>query len=109
MQTFFIIAISAAVGGVIGWVICFKQTVNRLVADPDTMIQILQDYKQDIAQETDDEHVGQEVTVEQVNGVYYLYAKDTGQFLAQAATLADAWKQVETRFPDTVFNRSTSA
>jgi hypothetical protein len=44
-----------------------------------------------------------EVEPEQVKGVWYAYAKPTGQFLGQGSSLEEALTQAANRFPDKKF------
>jgi hypothetical protein len=44
-----------------------------------------------------------EVEPEQVKGVWYAYAKTSGQFLGQGSSLEEALKQAANRFPEKKF------
>jgi hypothetical protein len=47
----------------------------------------------------------EDIKVEQVNGVIYVYTKDTDEFLAQAHSLEQALEQAAQRFPSRKFRR----
>lgn len=93
-------------GYVLGWLGHAKAFLNRVIADPDEMIKLLNDYKRtakkEPAEPTSNPNA-REVEVEQVNGQFYLYAKDNGEFLAQAESLDEALKKIEQRFPGQCF------
>lgn len=42
--------------------------------------------------------------IEFVNGVYYLYAKETNEFLAQGNTFDELEKAARTKYPEKLFN-----
>lgn len=44
-----------------------------------------------------------ELAVEQVNGVFYAYTKETNKFIAQGTSLADLLETAHKRFPDSKF------
>jgi hypothetical protein len=46
---------------------------------------------------------GTEMSIERVGNMLYAYAKDTGQFLAQAPTLPELIKNTELRYPGKKF------
>ena len=43
------------------------------------------------------------VKIEEINGIYYLWNKDSEDFLAQGATVEEAFNIMVERFPDKVF------
>jgi len=43
------------------------------------------------------------VKIEEINGIYYLWDKDSEDFLAQGPTVEEALKIMVERFPDKVF------
>lgn len=94
-------------GYVMGWLGHAKGLLKRLTEDPDEMIRVLNEYKKEAAKlnqiQKEDASPAREVEVEHVNGIFYLYAKDNGQFLAQAPTLDEALVLVEKRFPNQSF------
>jgi hypothetical protein len=96
-----------AFGFFAGWMSHAKSILKRLTDNPDEMIRILNEYKKEQSKikviEREDATPAREIEVEQQNGVFYLYAKDNGQFLAQAKTLDEALKIVEQRFPNQSF------
>lgn len=94
-------------GYIAGWLGHAKGLLKRLTEDPDEMIRILNEYKKEAGkiQSLEKESLisAREIEVEQVNGEFYLYAKDNGQFLAQAPTLDEAIEKTGKRFPNQVF------
>lgn len=107
MELILLFAMVFVFGYVAGWLGHARSLLNKLLQDPDEMIRILNEYKKDVAkikvEEQEDNNPAREIEVEQVNGTFYLYAKDNGQFLAQAPSLDEALKLVEQRFPGQVF------
>lgn len=90
-------------GYIFGWLGHARSLLVRLTENPDEMIRILNEYKLSKPEESKIVGLAREVEVEQVQGIFYLYAKDTGEFLAQSSSLDEALKLIEKRFPGQVF------
>jgi hypothetical protein len=107
MELILLFAMVFVFGYVAGWLGHARSLLNKLLQDPDEMIRILNEYKKEQSKiqiiEREDATPAREIEVEQQNGVFYLYAKDNGQFLAQAPSLDEALKIVEQRFPNQSF------
>jgi hypothetical protein len=71
--------------------------------NPDKIIKMLEEVKKINKAEVTNGEVKVEVAPEKVNGYWYAYAKETGQFLAQAPTLEEAIKLASIRFPNKTF------
>ena len=103
MELIILFAMVFVFGYVVGWLGHARSLLNKLLQDPDEMIRILNEYKKEASilekNTREDNNPAREIEVEQVNGTFYLYAKDNGQFLAQASSLDEALKIVEQRFP----------
>lgn len=92
----------------IGWHargIIFLANISQ---NPDRVINMLEQIKKINAAESqgeldalDSEAV--EVALENVSGCWYVYSKDTNQFLAQGNSLEDALLQAATRYPTKKF------
>lgn len=107
MEIIILFAMVYAFGYFSGWTSHARSMLKRLTDEPDEMIRILNEYKKEAGkiqtQEHEDKTPAREVEVEQQNGIFYLYAKDNGQFLSQAPTLDEALKIVQQRFPNQSF------
>ena len=107
MEALIILGLVFGLGYFVGWMNHAKQLLKRLTDNPDEMIRILNEYKKETANlqsvVKEDTGTAREIEVEQVNGIFYLYAKDNGEFLAQASTLDEALKIVERRYPNQTF------
>lgn len=95
-------------GYIAGWLGHAKGMLARLLEDPDSMIKILDEYKKNMPSAQTDSSV-REVEVEQEKGMFLLYAKDNGQFLAQGPTLDAALEAARNRFPGQEFQGVISA
>ena len=79
---------------------------EMLLTDPKEIRDLIERARQEIeqAQRADQQGgKGRALRVEKQNSIIYLYAEDTGQFLAQADTLEAALALVSARFPDENF------
>lgn len=87
------------VGYFVGWFRSSKSMLDRILAKPESMIELLEKYK--TAKEDDNTVVSdiREIEVHNENGSFYLYAKDNGEFLGQGASIEDALEAVRKRFP----------
>lgn len=103
METIILILIAFVIGYVVGWIGHAKGMLNRLLEDPDSMIMILDEYKKHLPKERTSNTLVREVEVEQEKGMFLLYAKDNGQFLAQGPTLDAALESARSRFPTQEF------
>lgn len=104
-----LVLVTFGIGYIVGWIGHAKGMLSRLLEDPDSMIKILDEYKKNKPTKVQTDSLVREVDVEQVNGVFFLYAKDNGQFLAQAASLDEALKVIEQRFPGQEFQGAISS
>jgi hypothetical protein len=101
-----ILIITFVVGYIAGWLSNSLAVLNRMLKNPDEMISALTEYKRETnteLQKKEDATLVREIEVENQNGVFYLFAKDNGQFLAQAPSFEEALKIVEQRFPNQSF------
>lgn len=88
------------VGFVIGWWVHRISVLNRILKNPDSLIQMLEKYKTaKIEAENAGDDTYRNIRVEKHDNQVYLFAEDTNEFLAQAETLQEALVLVETRFP----------
>lgn len=97
----------AAIGFWLGWHARGITIYALFSDDPQKIIDILEKIKQ-INQEQDlhtkvVKAIGVEVEPELVNGQWYAYTKDQGQFVGQGATIEEALEQAKTRFPGKSF------
>lgn len=101
MELFFLCVFVFILGYVVGWVAHSRAIINRLLKNPDQIIRILNEYKKDarITNSVLESSAVREIEIEQENGHFYLYEKDTGQFLAQGPTLDTALMCLESQFP----------
>lgn len=88
-----------------GWQLRGAIMLANLATNPDKIIKMLEEIKKINEAEARGEEFqeGVEVEPEQVGNVWYAYAKDTGQFLAQGTSLDDAIKAACDRFPEKTF------
>lgn len=98
MDYLIVAGIAFVIGYVVGWLSHARALLENILKNPDGMIKLLNSYKAAKTEETPAGAV-REITVEQADGLFYLYAKDNGQFLAQAPTLDQALALIEQRFP----------
>jgi hypothetical protein len=100
---YIVIAVMAAY---VGWFARGVVMLSNLARDPDRVIKMLEQVKK-INQEEELGNTkadgGIEVQPEQVGNVWYAYAKESGQFLAQGSSLEDAVKAAADRFPEKTF------
>lgn len=92
------------VGFVIGWWVHRITVLNRVLKNPDSLIQMLEKYKTaKLEAENAGEETPRNIRIEKHGNQIYLFAEDTNEFLAQAETLQEALALVETRFPSQSF------
>jgi hypothetical protein len=94
------IALIFLAGYFIGWFRASKSMLDRMLAKPESMIELLEKYK--VAkqeEETKVEDSVREIEVHNEKGAFYLYAKDNGEFLGQGSSIEDALEAVRKRFP----------
>lgn len=105
LEIFLIYFAGFAIGYVLGWLGHAKSLLKRLTENPDEMIGILNEYKKNVKviESAGVEGSAREIEVEKINDMFYLYAKDNGEFLAQAKTLDEALHITHQRFPNQVF------
>lgn len=92
-----------AAGFFAGWFRATNSLIEKLVADPQSMILILKNFQQSL-DTADKETTLREVKVEKVGDQIYLFDQETDDFLAQGPTLQDALDQVQKRFPGKKFS-----
>ncbi len=86
----------------VGWKFRGSIMISAMKENPEKIIQILKEVEQiNKKEKTDSKEV--EVEPEKVGQIWYAYAKETGQFLAQAPTLEEAIKLASLRFPNKTF------
>lgn len=87
--------------------------LNKILEDPAELQQAIAQLKRTMddveREEAGTRSGGREIRVETVNGLVYLYARDTDQFLAQGASLEEALEVVGRRFPKESFQGTVSA
>ncbi len=87
----------------VGMHLAVIRIISRLLEDPREIQQAIREYRDSIAEEQTQAQGGREIRVEKVGGIYYLYAKDNDEFLAQGASLALALEAVAARYPNQEF------
>ena len=92
-----------AIGYIIGWKLQGRKLLRNLFSDPDHMIRLLETYKQAEVANIEAKIGVTEITVEQDNNTYFLYAKTTNEILGQGASLDAALNDLRVRFPNKVF------
>lgn len=88
----------------IGWWMRTATMLNKILRDPDNMIDLLNKYKKikdevEIDPVTDDQIL---LSIERVSGVYYAYGTD-GEFLAQGPDFRTMFQTIKDRFPNRDF------
>ncbi len=87
----------------LGWRIRGALMMFAMRDNPEKIIDLLKQVKEINDKEEKKSDIRVEVEPEKVGNVWYAYAKDTGQFLAQADTLEEAIRQASIRFPNKTF------
>jgi hypothetical protein len=90
-------------GFVFGWLRASKSILDKILGDPDSMMNLLKKYKDAKDDEVGDNVSVRELRVEKHGEQLYLFDKDSNEFLAQGSTLQEAIANVEKRFPDQTF------
>jgi hypothetical protein len=106
MELLIALAIFAA-GFVAGWFRATNSLIEKLVTDPQGMIAILKTFQQSLDTATEETSL-REVKIETVNNYFYIYDKESNDFLAQGATVEEAMLQIEQRFPNKKFIKQLS-
>lgn len=88
---------------------CMRQghrLLQNIFGDPDNMIRLLENYKKAQAQVADDTVKLDitEVTVENRDGIHFLYTRATNEFLGQGASLEQALDTLRARYPNRIFS-----
>ena len=105
------IVVAAVVGFFVGYHMRAIMLIKGMSDDPDHFIRLLEQVKK-INEEHDVEMArlnnqepkeGTELTIEKVNGVFYAYAKDTNQFIAQGPSIQELFDQAKQRHPNRNF------
>lgn len=99
-----------AVGFYIAWHIRGIVFMANIAERPEKVIKMLEEIKRINEQEAKGTYkAGIEVEPEKVGPVWYAYAKENGQFLAQGPTLEEAMRLASIRFPNKEFWCNTLA
>ena len=94
-------------GFIVGWFLHARSMLTRITQDPDKIIALLEKYKlAKIEMEQDESTVTTELRVEKIGNQFYLFTKDTNEFLAQGLSLDDALESIKQRYPDRNFKGS---
>jgi hypothetical protein len=106
-------AVAYWVGQAVGKHVATVNVMLALAKDPDSIKKLSESLRKVHEAETQEElddaaklvtnNTGTEMTIERVGDQLYAYAKDTGQFLAQATNLASLTEAVDKRFPGQKF------
>jgi hypothetical protein len=96
------ILIGIIIGFVIGWYIHGRILLVNMLSKPDTMIKLLQTYKDAPDDSPDDKEVV-ECLVEKEQNQFYLYSKLDNTFLVQSTSLESALDNLHERFPTKIF------
>jgi len=89
----------------VGWHARGIVLLYKLSRDPQATIMLLEELK-DLHENGESQPANTaeiELTVETVKGLVYLFDKDTDRFIGQGATLAEALKMANERFPNKTF------
>ena len=106
MESFLLLLSVFAFGYIMGWLGHAKSIFNRIKDNPDDLINLLKEYKRLSIEKEETLPAAaavREIKIEKIDKMYYLYAKDNGQFLAQSTSIAEALEIIEQRFPGEVF------
>jgi hypothetical protein len=87
----------------IGWKFRGWLMLTAMSENPDKIIKLLKEVEKINQSGSTSDSIQVEVEPEKVNGYWYAYAKETGQFLAQGPTLEDAIRLASIRFPNKTF------
>ncbi len=91
-------------GFITGWFWHARSMFRRVTDNPEKMIDLLEKYKKAKAEMDDEESpITTEVKVEKMGNQFYLFTKDTDEFLAQGHSLEEALEAIKKRFPDRNF------
>jgi hypothetical protein len=89
-------------GLIIGWILNARAVTRRILSNPERAIRLIESYKKTKHELDNLKSIKPlditEVKVEQVEGLFYLYAS-SGEFLGQGSSLEDALTAVGNRFP----------
>lgn len=76
-----------------------RRIIENIVSDPEHLGRALDEYRS-VRTDPEEEGADHEFRVEEHEGQIYVYDRESGEFLAQAATLTSALALVTQRFPD---------
>ena len=76
-----------------------RRIIASIARDPEQLGRALDDFRA-VRNDPEDGGADHEFRVEEHGGQIYVYDQDSGEFLAQAATLKSALELVTQRFPD---------
>lgn len=100
LENIFIFLVVFFAGFVFGWLNHAHSFLRKVMADPDEMINLLNEYKKSKPEDQKNQDTPvREIKVEKYGNALYLYAKDNDQFLAQGNTLQEALAEVDKKFP----------
>lgn len=103
MDNFYVLAVVLAAGYVLGWIGHSRAILNRLKENPEFLRnKIRESIDSNELSQSDNSEV-REFEVEKIEGIFYLFAKDNGEFLGQAASLEEALEVATDRFPTQSF------
>jgi hypothetical protein len=90
-----------------GWKVRGLIMLAAMSENPEKIIKMLKEVEKinngEIKESAGAGNIKVEVEPEKVGAVWYAYAKETGQFLAQGPTLEDAIRLASIRFPNKTF------
>ncbi len=86
-------------GYVWGKATAVRRIIENIVRDPEHLGRALDDFRA-VRNDPEEEGADHEFRVEEHEGQIYVYDQNSGEFLAQAATLKLALELVTQRFPD---------
>jgi hypothetical protein len=94
--------IGILIGFILGWYFQARILLRNMLANPDNMIKLLEQYKNTPDDTSDGKEVVECVVVKEQDQ-FYLYSKLDNQFLIQSLTLESALDDLQKRFPSKSF------
>jgi hypothetical protein len=89
-------------GYAFGWTRANKFILDRLADDPEFIKNIIEKHNNNNKIEKID--ITREIQVQKERGIFYVYDKENGEFLAQGGTFDSALENVTKRFPNQKFS-----
>jgi len=93
----------------VGRWITVQRIIQGLSQDPDQLLAALSQYQQTLADVRASSKSGEELAVERHGDQLYVYAKPSGEFLAQGATLQECLDTISRRYPGRAFQGHLSS